>query len=296
MGKPVEFGGVAFSLANAAEMSFEAADISRRLRLEARNLEAATRRFLADRRPKREAIAFAHERGAKAVDEIIRGFSLGIIPFALPRQMQEIVRNPAAALGDASESAKHTGIWKPAVFLLFGRKILPWLERDCLKTPGARKWAVEENPGDWPNWAANVIRAFAKVFTQCGKRLRSVAKTQSAGHRRGGALPTVKKLPRQTRGGSATKLIAALTKHHNYADGGCLNWKPIGNNDLAKAAGVSKATTSRFFKHEFKGYKTYKTQCENESILPALRLMNQDVRSWALSYQEKRLSPHPDDE
>src|SRR5262249_18814112 len=33
------------------------------------------------------------------------------------------------------------------------------------------------------------------------------------------------------RGEGRAKLIAALTKHHQYADGGCLNLEPIGNNE-----------------------------------------------------------------
>src|SRR5262249_32651563 len=37
------------------------------------------------------------------------------------------------------------------------------------------------------------------------------------------------------RGEGRAKLIAALTKHHQYANGGCLNLDHIGNNELAKA-------------------------------------------------------------
>jgi hypothetical protein len=42
------------------------------------------------------------------------------------------------------------------------------------------------------------------------------------------------------RGEGRAKLIAALTKYHQYAEGGCLILEPIGNNELAKAAGVCK--------------------------------------------------------
>ena len=57
--------------------------------------------------------------------------------------------------------------------------------------------------------------------------------------------------PRQSRRTSGrAKLIAALTKHHQYAEGGCLNLEPIGNNELAKGAVVSRSTASEFFKSE----------------------------------------------
>src|SRR5262249_53576244 len=57
----------------------------------------------------------------------------------------------------------------------------------------------------------------------------------------GDPAPTAKKPKRSTEWGAArAKIIAALTKHHQYADGGCLNLEPIGNNELARKAGVSK--------------------------------------------------------
>jgi hypothetical protein len=62
-------------------------------------------------------------------------------------------------------------------------------------------------------------------------------------------------------GGAQEKLIAALTKHHRYADGGCLNLEPIGNNELARLAGVGAATALRFFNKWFKGYAKYRSIC-----------------------------------
>jgi hypothetical protein len=44
------------------------------------------------------------------------------------------------------------------------------------------------------------------------------------------------------RGEAEAKLIAALTKHHQYADGSCLNLEPVGNNELARIAEVSEST------------------------------------------------------
>jgi hypothetical protein len=77
------------------------------------------------------------------------------------------------------------------------------------------------------------------------------------------------------RGEGRAKLIAALTKHHRYADGGCLNLDPIGNNELAKAAGVSPSTASAFFNDRFQGHTKYKALCRDAGKLAAaLKLLN----------------------
>ena len=44
------------------------------------------------------------------------------------------------------------------------------------------------------------------------------------------------------------KLISALTAHHKYKNGSCLNLVFIGNNELARLAAVQKSTASEFFK------------------------------------------------
>src|SRR5439155_2777655 len=77
------------------------------------------------------------------------------------------------------------------------------------------------------------------------------------------------------RGEGRVKLIAALTKHHQYADGGCLNLEPIGNNELARLAGVAKRTASAFFDKEFQGHGKYKAFCADAGRLAAaLKLLN----------------------
>jgi hypothetical protein len=64
----------------------------------------------------------------------------------------------------------------------------------------------------------------------------------------------VSKTKRSTeRGEARMKLIAALTKHHKYADGGCLNLEPVGNNDLARMAKVAPSSASQFFDRELQG-------------------------------------------
>jgi hypothetical protein len=79
------------------------------------------------------------------------------------------------------------------------------------------------------------------------------------------------------RGDGRVKLVAALTNHHKYADGGCLNFEPVGNNELARLAEVGTATASEFFKKQFKGHSKYKAMCGNSSTLVgALKLLNQE--------------------
>jgi hypothetical protein len=79
------------------------------------------------------------------------------------------------------------------------------------------------------------------------------------------------------RGEGRVKLIAALTKHHQYADGGCLNLEPIGNNELAAAADVSPSTASAFFNKQFEGHTKYKALCRDSVRLSAaLKLLNNE--------------------
>ncbi|MCC7086402.1 MAG: hypothetical protein IT427_15485 [Pirellulales bacterium] len=77
------------------------------------------------------------------------------------------------------------------------------------------------------------------------------------------------------RGEGRVKLIAALTRHHRYADGGCLNLEPIGNNELARLAGVAKRTASAFFTHQFQGHAKYRMLCCNlPRLVAAMKALN----------------------
>lgn len=79
------------------------------------------------------------------------------------------------------------------------------------------------------------------------------------------------------RGEGRAKLIAALTKHHQYADDGCLNLEPIGNNELARLAGVSESTASAFFNTQFDGHTRYRAVCGDATrLVLALKLLNQE--------------------
>ena len=90
--------------------------------------------------------------------------------------------------------------------------------------------------------------------------------------------PSGRKPKRSTTSGEARiKLIAALTAHHEYEDGGCLNWEPIGCRQLADLADVSEASSSRFFMAEFGGHSKYKATCARGAggrLIDKLRNLN----------------------
>jgi hypothetical protein len=112
------------------------------------------------------------------------------------------------------------------------------------------------------------------------------------------AVPTRSTRKRSTeRGEGRAKLIAALTKHHQYADGGCLNLEPIGNNELAKAAGVSPSTASAFFNEKFQGHTKYKALCRDAGKLAVtLKLLNDEFAPYHLLGPSSDLAaPEEDD-
>ena len=95
-------------------------------------------------------------------------------------------------------------------------------------------------------------------------------------------------------GEGRVKLIASLTLHHRYADGSCLNLEPIGNNELAREAEVSRATASGFFKNEFKGYKGYRIACRDATrLVGLLKLLNQEFSPHHL-FGDKPPGEHED--
>ena len=91
------------------------------------------------------------------------------------------------------------------------------------------------------------------------------------------SLPAPRPKRSTERGEGREKLIAALTKHHRYGDGGCLNPEPVGNNELARLADVEQSTASEFFKREFQGHAKYKALCRDAGRLAAaLKLLNNE--------------------
>jgi hypothetical protein len=81
------------------------------------------------------------------------------------------------------------------------------------------------------------------------------------------------------KGEGQLKLLASLLKHHRYAEKDSLNQTPIGNNELARQAGVADSTAHSFFAKEFKGHVNYRRICMDENKLcAALKLLNKDFR------------------
>ncbi len=113
---------------------------------------------------------------------------------------------------------------------------------------------------------------------------------------------TVKSKRSTEKGEGRAKLIAALTKHHRYADGGCLNLDPIGNNELARLAEVSESTASAFFNNEFNqgetgGYATYRVICRDSSRLAdSLKVLNGEFSPHNLYGRTPPGEREPDDD
>lgn len=123
--------------------------------------------------------------------------------------------------------------------------------------------------------ARNQFKAGATVIRPVQTRAENPRIEAAASADLAAATPSKKPKRSTSKGEGRVKLIAALTKHHQYADGGCLNLEPVGNNELARLAGVDQATASAFFKQEFLGHGKYKTACTDTAQLVAmLRLLN----------------------
>jgi hypothetical protein len=121
------------------------------------------------------------------------------------------------------------------------------------------------------------------VQAQLREKYKASAAVERAGEGaapRSGGTDSEAKGKRSTEQGEArAKLIAALTKHHQYYNGSCGNLAPIGNNDLARKAGVAKRSASAFFAKEFHGHSKYRATCHNSARLAAsLKMLNGEFR------------------
>ena len=93
---------------------------------------------------------------------------------------------------------------------------------------------------------------------------------------------TAPKKPKRstTKGAARTKIISAITLHHQYANGGCQNFDPIGVNKLANCTDVSPSSVSAFLKKEFGGYDHYRAACNNsQRLAKKLKSLNQEYCS-----------------
>lgn len=80
------------------------------------------------------------------------------------------------------------------------------------------------------------------------------------------------------RGEARAKIISALTKHHQYAEGDALNTAPISVRGLAREAGVEPSTVSAFFADKFNGHDQYQALCRRDraGLVAALKLLNDE--------------------
>jgi hypothetical protein len=109
--------------------------------------------------------------------------------------------------------------------------------------------------------------------------------------------PKSARISRPKSGDSRDKLIAALTLHHKYENGSCLNFEPIGNNKLAKAAQVSASTASAFFQKEFGGYSKYRFSCrDKQNLVGCMKLLNGEVSPRHLLGNSAEKVPAPQDD
>jgi hypothetical protein len=84
------------------------------------------------------------------------------------------------------------------------------------------------------------------------------------------------------KGEAQEKIVPALTLHHKYQNGGCLNEEPIGANELARLADVGQASVNRFFDKHFgvgkpkkNGHKKYIGVCRDiGNLVASLKLLN----------------------
>lgn len=81
---------------------------------------------------------------------------------------------------------------------------------------------------------------------------------------------------------TATFLVAALTEHHDYSGGSCMNTDPITVAELAERTGVSKATVSDFMKKKFGSHALYKAYCSDRRLVDSLKLMNNEFTPRAV--------------
>lgn len=105
-------------------------------------------------------------------------------------------------------------------------------------------------------------------------------------------------------GDAEMKIISALTKWHEYADGGCLKTDPIVFSELARMASrdggpsVGKSTVSEFFQRKFGDGKTgglgrrnYLMACKDAATLAGvLKVLNDEITPYMILERIRRES------
>ena len=159
---------------------------------------------------------------------------------------------------------------------------------------GERQLDPEEGRSPEIQIAREAGRLQANSHSDPAQREQSRAGTQNESRPE----PADRKKKRSTgRGEAQEKLRAALIAHHEYRDGSCGNWEPVGNNQLADLAGVANSAAVRFFSTQFHGRNKYVAYClQQTNLIVALRLLNREVAPHILLYGRAPLGEQRIDE
>jgi hypothetical protein len=88
----------------------------------------------------------------------------------------------------------------------------------------------------------------------------------------------VRKTTGTARGEATARLIAALSKHHGYADRSVLNTEPIGIRELARLAKCDAKTAGNFIRRKFRDRHGYARTCRHTpSLAGSLAMMNSEL-------------------
>lgn len=125
-----------------------------------------------------------------------------------------------------------------------------------------------------------VLQSLRAIDNRIKELSRLVDHGDSATHNGSSYEPNSPKRKRSTKRGDArVKIIAALTKWHQYDGESCLKTDPIGNNKLARLAKVANSTVSKFFNDEFKGSNHYLRAClDAVQLIASLKMLNGDFQ------------------
>lgn len=108
------------------------------------------------------------------------------------------------------------------------------------------------------------------------------APTDQAGGGQGREQTKVKSKKGTVANEAREKIIAALTLHHDFDGDSCMNMDFATGADLARKAGVDRATVTRFFTKEFDGYEAYRGACtrgDTGRLIAALRKLRDEEPS-----------------
>ena len=147
------------------------------------------------------------------------------------------------------------------------------LRQECKILPGRYFLMLSHDVGRCSEAAITELIADTKANADSSQATETVSDS----------LPPKKPKRSTTKGEAEAKLVAALTMHHKYADGVCLNQEPIACNELARLADVSVSTASVFFRKYFNGHTKYRAICGDiTQLVFTLKLQNQEVVSHHL--------------